>query len=145
MTSYGVVVAIAAFLSGALCAAIAPFSLGMQIIGSYLSSFLLPGIGGLVKIINLSAHVPTTPLIVAFSEGETGNALAVLNFGAGLGAFVGPAIVAALVGPFGYGAVAYALAGLYVISFFLLFFLKLPGGARVLHGPAGESDPVTES
>ena len=95
--------------------------------------------------IGLSAHVPTTPLIVAFSKGETGNALAVLNFGAGLGAFVGPAIVAALVGPFGYGAVAYALAGLYVISFFLLFFLKLPGNARVLHGPAQESDPSIES
>lgn len=86
--------------------------------------------------IGLSAHVPTTPLIMAHAQGETGNALAILNLGAGLGAFVGPALVTVLVGPVGYTGVAFALAGLYVLSFALLFALRLPGNVRVLHASA---------
>ena len=56
--------------------------------------------------IGLSAHVPTTPLITAHAHGETGNALAILNLGAGLGAFVGPAIVTLLLGEEGTCPVA---------------------------------------
>lgn len=93
--------------------------------------------------IGLSAHVPSTPLVVAFSHNETGNALAVLNLGAGLGSFVGPAIVTALVGTVGPAGVMFALAGLYVISFFLLFFLKLPGNARVLHSQPADNAPAS--
>lgn len=83
--------------------------------------------------IGLSAHVPTTPLVMAHSHYETGNALAILNLGAGLGAFVGPAVVTLFVDSLGFGAATYALAFLYVVSFVLLFWLKLPGGVKVLH------------
>ena len=80
---------------------------------------------------------------MAHAQGETGNALAILNLGAGLGAFVGPAVVTALVGPLGYAGVAWALAGLYVISFGLVFALKLPGNARVLLSPDPTDLPPT--
>jgi len=84
--------------------------------------------------------VPTTPLITAHAQGETGNALAILNLGAGLGAFVGPAIVTLLLGDettaSGYLWVAVGLAGLYVIAFALTFALtfalKLPGNAKII-------------
>ncbi|MSS85395.1 MFS transporter [Actinomycetaceae bacterium WB03_NA08] len=66
-----------------------------------------------------------------------------LNLGAGLGSFVGPAIVTALVGTVGPAGVMFALAGLYVISFFLLFFLKLPGNARVLHSQPADNAPAS--
>ncbi|ETJ05576.1 MAG: Alpha-ketoglutarate permease, partial [Actinomyces urogenitalis DORA_12] len=86
--------------------------------------------------IGLSAFVPTTPLITAHAQGETGNALAILNLGAGLGAFVGPAIVTLLLGDettaSGYLWVAVGLAGLYVIAFALTFALKLPGNAKII-------------
>ncbi|MCL3778401.1 MULTISPECIES: RbtT/DalT/CsbX family MFS transporter [unclassified Actinomyces] len=99
-------------------------------------SFLLIALGTSAVGIGLSAHVPTTPLITAHAHGETGNALAILNLGAGLGAFVGPAVVTLLMGDEttaeGYLWVAMALAGLYVISFLLCFALKLPGNARIL-------------
>ncbi|WP_074015281.1 RbtT/DalT/CsbX family MFS transporter [Actinomyces polynesiensis] len=98
--------------------------------------FWLIALGMAAIGIGLSAHVPTTPLVMAHARGETGNALAILNLGAGLGAFVGPAVVTLLVGPAGFRGVALALAGLYVISFVLLFALKLPGNARVLHSAA---------
>lgn len=98
--------------------------------------FWLIALGMATMGIGLSAHVPTTPLVMAHARGETGNALAVLNLGAGLGAFVGPAVVALLVAPLGYQGVALALAGLYVLSFALLFALRLPGNARILHAPA---------
>ncbi|CED90724.1 RbtT/DalT/CsbX family MFS transporter [Actinomyces succiniciruminis] len=99
-------------------------------------NFFLIALGTSAVGIGLSAHVPTTPLITAHAHGETGNALAILNLGAGLGAFVGPAIVTLLMGDettaSGYLWVAMALAGIYVISFFLCFALKLPGNARIL-------------
>ena len=110
-------------------------------------NFLLIALGTSAVGIGLSAHVPTTPLITAHAHGETGNALAILNLGAGLGAFVGPAIVSALLGDentaSGYFAVAMALAGLYVISFLLCFTLKLPGNARVLDTAPTISDDET--
>lgn len=94
--------------------------------------------------IGLSAHVPTTPLIMAHAKGETGNALAILNFGAGLGTFVGPGLVALFIGnentADGYLGPAMALAGIYVLSFVILFWLKLPGNARVLRGQAEVHD-----
>lgn len=70
--------------------------------------------------------------------------LAILNLGAGLGAFVGPGVVTLLLGDDttagGYLWVALALAGLYVISFGLCFALKLPGNARVLTAPPAIED-----
>ena len=111
-------------------------------------NFFLIALGISAVGIGLSAHVPTTPLITAHAHGETGNALAILNLGAGLGAFVGPAVVSALLGEedtaSGYVAVAMALAGLYVISFFLCFALKLPGNARVLDTAPAVSDDEAE-
>ena len=93
-------------------------------------SFFLIALGTAAIGIGLSAFVPTTPLITA--QGETGNALAILNLGAGLGAFVGPAIVTPLLGDettaSGYLWVAVGLAGLYVIA----FALKLPGDAKII-------------
>ena len=110
-------------------------------------NFFLIALGTSAVGIGLSAHVPTTPLITAHAHGETGNALAILNLGAGLGAFVGPAVVSALLGDensaSGYFAVAMALAGLYVISFLLCFTLKLPGNARVLDTAPAISDDET--
>ncbi len=113
-------------------------------------SFPLIALGMAGVGIGLSAHVPTTPLIMAHAKGETGNALAILNLGAGLGAFVGPAVVALLIGnentAAGYAGPALALAGLYVISFLLLFALKLPGNAKVMTGgPEVLDDDVLEN
>ncbi|RJF41998.1 MFS transporter [Actinomyces sp. 2119] len=101
-------------------------------------NFWLVSLGMAAIGIGLSAHVPTTPLVMAHAKGETGNSLAILNLGAGLGAFVGPGIVSLLLIGDGntagdYAAPGLALAGIYGISFILLFFLKLPGNARVLH------------
>lgn len=107
-------------------------------------NFLLIALGTAAIGIGLSAHVPTTPLLTAHAHGETGNALAILNLGAGLGAFVGPAVVTLLLGDestaAGYLWVALGLAGLYVVSFALCFALKLPGNAKVLHMAAALSD-----
>ncbi|MDI5822097.1 MFS transporter, partial [Salmonella enterica subsp. enterica serovar Kentucky] len=49
-----------------------------------------------------------------------------VNFGSGLGNFVGPALVSVLAG-FGTGVVMYTMAGLYLFSGILVQFLKVPG------------------
>ncbi len=48
-----------------------------------------------------------------------------MNFGSGLGNFVGPALVSVLAG-FGTGVVMYTMAGLYLFSGILVQFLKVP-------------------
>ena len=111
-------------------------------------NFFLIAIGTAGIGIGLSAHVPTTPLLVAHAHGETGNALAILNLGAGLGAFVGPAIVTMLLGDEntaqGYFWPGMALAFIYAVSFLLCFALKLPGNARILHSAPALSDKPKE-
>jgi len=52
--------------------------------------------------------------------------VAVLNLGAGLSNFAGPA-VAGLVGPLGVGPVVWILAGLYLVGIFLTFMLREAG------------------
>ncbi|STJ16908.1 putative permeases of the major facilitator superfamily MFS [Escherichia coli] len=49
-----------------------------------------------------------------------------MNFGSGLGNFVGPALVSVLAGV-GTGVVMYTMAGLYLFSGILVQFLKVPG------------------
>lgn len=117
-----------------ICAASLVYMYLIPIIAS--PNFFLIALGTAAIGIGLSAFVPTTPLITAHAQGETGNALAILNLGAGLGAFVGPAIVTLLLGDettaSGYLWVAVGLAGLYVIAFALTFALKLPGNAKII-------------
>jgi len=60
-----------------------------------------------------------------------GGAMALLNFGAGAAAFVGPGIVSLFLGPFGRQGVIYIFAGLYVVAAILTFFLRLPEESRL--------------
>jgi predicted MFS family arabinose efflux permease len=88
-------------------------------------------VGGTVLMgAGVSAFVPLTPLMVAHAPGETGAALSIVNFGSGLAAFVGPALVSVLFSALGVSGVVYAIAALYLVGFVLASFISLPGGAR---------------
>ena len=70
---------------------------------------------GALWCIMLAGYVPLSALVPSLVDKDKGAAVSVLNLGAGLAAFVGPAIVG-LMKPCGYAAIAWVLAALYIVS-----------------------------
>ena len=63
---------------------------------------------------------------------DKGAAVSVLNLGAGLPVFVGPAIVGVFYRLVGGEGVVWILAGLYLFGAFLTKFITLPGYAKTV-------------
>lgn len=76
----------------------------------------------------LAGYVPLSALTPSLVNKDKGAAMAILNLGAGLAVFVGPAIVGLLIAPLGNEGVIWILAVLYFISAALTYFIK-PGAA----------------
>lgn len=74
----------------------------------------------------LAGYVPLTALVPSLVREDKGAAMAILNLGAGLPVFVGPAIVGLFIGTIGSEGVVWVLAGLYFISALLTWFITLP-------------------
>lgn len=90
---------------------------------------LLPGVlwGAL-----LAGYVPLSALVPSLVKKDKGAAMAILNLGAGLPVFVGPAIVGLCIGALGNAGVIWILAILYFISAFLTKFITLPDNAKTI-------------
>lgn len=91
---------------------------------------LIPGIlwGAL-----LAGYVPLSALVPSLVKKDKGAAMAILNLGAGLPVFVGPAIVGIFIGLVGDEGVVWILAGLYLISALLTKFITLPDDVETAH------------
>jgi polyol permease family len=89
--------------------------------GSYVA-VMVAGIawGGL-----LAGYVPLSALVPSLVKEDKGAAMAILNLGAGLPVFVGPALVGLLIGSIGSVGVIWVLAILYVVSAVLTYFIKI--------------------
>lgn len=74
----------------------------------------------------LAGYVPLSALVPSLVQKDKGAAMAILNLGAGLAVFAGPAIVRIFIGPVGDAGVVWILAGLYFISAILTRFISLP-------------------
>ncbi|MDF2848154.1 MAG: alpha-ketoglutarate permease [Oerskovia sp.] len=96
---------------------------------------------GIVYGLALGMYVPLSAVVPLLAPQNKAAAVAVLNLGAGLSNFVGPA-VAALVVPLGVAPVVWILAGFYVVGLFLTFLLREPGVEAADHAP-GASDTAT--
>lgn len=81
----------------------------------------------------LAGYVPLSALVPSLVKKDKGAAMAVLNFGAGLAVFVGPAIVGLFIGSLGNEGVVWILAGLYVVSAILTKFITLPDNAKTVN------------
>ena len=78
----------------------------------------------------LAGYVPLSALMPSLVKTDKGAAVSVLNLGAGLPVFVGPAIVGAFIGLIGGEGVIWILAGLYFFGAFLTRFITLPDNAK---------------
>ncbi|MFY4775166.1 MFS transporter [Metabacillus sp. RGM 3146] len=74
----------------------------------------------------LAGYVPLSALIPSLAPENRGAAMSILNLGAGLSTFVGPAIVGAFIGGLGAAGVIWIYTGLYLVSAFLMKFVSLP-------------------
>ena len=75
----------------------------------------------------LAGYVPLTALVPSLVKDNKGAAMSILNLGAGLPVFVGPALVGVFIGIIGDEGVVWLLAGLYFVSAFLTRYLTLDG------------------
>jgi polyol permease family len=74
----------------------------------------------------LAGYVPLSALVPSLVKKDKGAAMAILNLGAGLAVFAGPAIVGLFIGSAGAEGVIWILASLYFISAILTRFITLP-------------------
>lgn len=75
---------------------------------------------------SLAAYVPLSALVPSLVKGDKGAAMSILNLGAGLPVFVGPAIVGLFIGIVGDVGVMWILALLHFASSIITKFITLP-------------------
>ena len=80
----------------------------------------------------LAGYVPLSALVPSLVKKDKGAAMAILNLGAGLPVFVGPAIVGLFIGSAGDTGVIWILAALYLVSAIITRFITLPDNAKTL-------------
>ncbi|RYY20230.1 MAG: MFS transporter [Chitinophagaceae bacterium] len=85
----------------------------------------------------LAGYVPLSALVPSLVKKDKGAAMAILNLGAGLAVFAGPAIVGLFIGVVGAEGVIWILAGLYFLSAVLTRFITLPDSRDRLEDKPG--------
>jgi polyol permease family len=94
------------------------------------NSFWMTMTAGVLWGAFLAGYVPLSALVPSLVKKDKGAAMAILNLGAGLPVFVGPAIVGLFIGIVGEAGVIWILAVLYAISALLTRFITLPDNAK---------------
>lgn len=74
----------------------------------------------------LAAFVPLSAIMPSLAPNNKGAAMSILNLGAGLSTFVGPAVVGLFIGSLGTVGVIWIFTGLYLFSAVLMKFVTLP-------------------
>lgn len=93
-------------------------------------SFYMTMAAGVLWGAFLAGYVPLSALVPSLVKKDKGAAMAILNLGAGLPVFVGPAIVGLFIGIAGEAGVIWILATLYAVSALLTRFITLPDNAK---------------
>lgn len=93
-------------------------------------NLLLIQIVGILWGACLAGYVPLSALVPSLVREDKGAAMSILNLGAGLCVFVGPAIVGLFFDLVGSEGVIWILAGLYFFGAYLTKFIHLPDRAK---------------
>ena len=80
----------------------------------------------------LAGFVPLSALTPSLVKADKGAAMAVLNLGAGLAVFVGPAIVGLFIGSVGSTGVIWILSALYVVGAILTSFISTTNNIKTI-------------
>ncbi|WP_154755042.1 MFS transporter [Amycolatopsis pithecellobii] len=110
-----------AWFGGFLCAISVPaFYYVPKLLGP---NFWVILVVGIVYGAALSGFVPLSAIMPALAPHRVGGAVAILNLGAGVSQFLGPA-VAGLVAPIGVAGTLWTIAGIYVVGIALTYGLR---------------------
>lgn len=90
--------------------------------------------------VTLAGFTPISVLMSLMAPGQKGNAVALLNLGAGAATFVGPLIVALFLGLIGPGGVTIIFAALYVAAGVAVRWLRIPEEAEADKNEAPASE-----
>lgn len=74
----------------------------------------------------LAGFVPLSAIMPTLAPENKGAAMSILNLGAGLSTFVGPAVVGLFIGSLGASGVIWIFVGLYLLSAVLMKFVTIP-------------------
>ncbi len=91
-------------------------------------SFVATLVVGVAYGATLAGYVPLSALMPHLAPEHKGEALSLLNLGAGTSVWMGPAIVALLLGHIGVTGIMWLFSGLYLLSGILALTLTLPAG-----------------
>ena len=97
------------------------------------SSYFAVMASGVIWGALLAGYVPLSALVPSLVKKDKGAAMAILNLGAGLPVFAGPAIVGLFIGLVGNAGVIWILAILYFISALLTKFITLPDNVKTIN------------
>ena len=87
----------------------------------------------------LAALVPLSAIMPSLAPDNKGAAMSILNLGAGLSTFVGPAVVGLFIGSLGTVGVIWIFTGLYLFSGVLMKFVTLPKESATAQEERGAS------
>ncbi|BEM39203.1 TPA: MFS transporter [Serratia marcescens] len=87
----------------------------------------------------LAAFVPLSAIMPSLAPDNKGAAMSILNLGAGLSTFVGPAVVGLFIGSLGTVGVIWIFTGLYLFSGVLMKFVTLPKESAMAQEERGAS------
>lgn len=95
-------------------------------------NYLLSVLAGMLYGAMLAGYVPLSALMPSMvPDDDKGSSMAILNLGAGLATFVGPAIVSVTLASLGVGGVMWIFTSIYILSAILSFvFLRDPSDPR---------------
>lgn len=109
------------------CMACAASSLALYFVPYYLpGQYWVAVLCAALYGVSLAGFTPISVLMSLIAPNQKGNAIAVLNLGAGAATFVGPLIVALFLERLGAGGVTIIFAGLYVLAGLSVNWLTIP-------------------
>ncbi|EIR1034188.1 MFS transporter, partial [Salmonella enterica] len=82
----------------------------------------------------LAGFVPLSAIMPTLAPDNKGAAMSILNLGAGLSTFVGPAVVGLFIGSLGASGVIWIFVGLYLLSAVLMKFVTVPVTKNTITG-----------
>ncbi len=89
-------------------------------------SYALAMFAGVLYGATLAGYVPLTALMPSLEPSNKGAAMSILNLGAGMATWIGPAMVAVLLPHIDVKGMMWSFAGLYLMSAGMALYLKLP-------------------
>ncbi|MBE9912427.1 MFS transporter [Paenibacillus donghaensis] len=125
---------------------------GLTTLAMYYMPQMLPGNSTALLITSillgafLAGYTPLSALVPSLVKREKGAAMSVLNLGAGLSSFVGPALVGILFGFIGSTGLVWTITGIYIVGAILTKFLTVKDESASLNdfqivGSQAEKNP----